>query len=140
MFNQIILVGYLGGDPEMRYTPAGVPVASFSLAVSKSWTGQDGQRQEKTTWYRVTTWRKQAELVSQYLTKGRQALVVGELEEARIYTDRDGNPRVSIDVTAQTVRFLGSRGEGAPHDAGGSFQAAPAAAGAPAHNDEDIPF
>ncbi len=88
MYQQIILVGNLGQDPEMRYTPSGVPVTSFSLAVNRVWTGQDGQRQEKTTWFRVTAWQREAELASQYLSKGRQVLVIGE---ARAYTDREGN-------------------------------------------------
>lgn len=140
MFNQIILVGNLGSDPEMRYTPNGVPVTNFSLAVNKSWTTQDGQKQDKTTWYRVTTWRKQAELASQYLTKGRQVLVVGELDEARMFTGRDGQVHVSLEVTAQTVRFLGGRGE-ASGDVGASHGAAPAnAGGEPQISDEDIPF
>jgi len=109
MYQQITLVGNLGSDPEMRYTPSGVPVTSFSLAVNKSWTGQDGQKQDKTTWFRITTWRKQAEIVSQYLTKGRQVLVIGEVEEARPWTDKDGNNRASLEITATTVRFIGGR-------------------------------
>src|SRR5690348_11690183 len=111
MYQQIMLIGNLGNDPEMRYTPSGVPVASFSLAVNRTWTGQDGQRQDKTTWFRVTTWRKQAEIVSQYLTKGSKVMVIGEIEEARPYTDRDGNQRASLEVTAQTVKFLSGRGD-----------------------------
>ena len=152
MYQQITLIGNLGTDPEMRYTPSGVPVASFSLAVNKTWTGQDGQRQDKTTWFRITTWRKQAEIVSQYLTKGRRVMVVGEVEEARAYADRDGNQRASLEVTAQIVKFLGNRGEdgdmggamsnNVPAAAGGdpsSFaQQSPAAA--PDLSEEDIPF
>ncbi len=108
MYQQIILVGNLGQDPEMRYTPSGVPVTSFSLAVNRVWTGQDGQRQEKTTWFRVTAWQREAELASQYLSKGRQVLVIGEMEEARPWTDRDGNRRASLEVRARTIRFIGS--------------------------------
>ncbi|MEM7537805.1 MAG: single-stranded DNA-binding protein [Chloroflexota bacterium] len=111
MYQQITLIGNLGADPEMRYTGTGTPVTSFRMAVSRQWTGQDGQRQEKTTWFRVTCWRRQAEIVSQYLTKGSKVLVVGEMEEPNAYMDRDGNPRASLDVTAQTVRFLNSRNE-----------------------------
>jgi single-strand DNA-binding protein len=141
MYQQITLVGNLGNDPEMRYTPSGVPVASFSLAVSRSWVGQDGQRQEKTTWFRVTAWRKLAETVSQYLSKGRQVLVIGEIEEARTYTDRDGNTRAALEVTAQTVRFIGQRGDaGASQEAGGNYSGAPAAAHSQDVQDEDIPF
>ncbi len=138
MYQQITLVGRLGNDPEMRYTPSGVPVTTFSLAVSRTWTGQDGQRQEKTTWFRVTVWRKQAEVVSQYLTKGRQVLVVGEVEEARPWMDRDGNPRASLEVTANVVRFLGSRADTMEVPSGGGATAAPASS--EADSEEDIPF
>lgn len=136
MYQQIILVGNLGADPEMRYTPSGVPVTSFSLAVNRSWTNQEGQKQDKTTWFRITCWRKQAEIVSQYLTKGRQVMVVGEVEEARPWTDRDGNQRASLEVTATTVRFIGSR------DGGGGSYGAPTPTEAPPDyvGEEDIPF
>lgn len=147
MYQQVTLVGNLGNDPEMRYTPSGLPVASFNLAVSKTWTNQEGQRQDKTLWIRVTAWRKLAELVSQYLSKGRQVLVIGEVEDVRGYIDRDGHPRASLEVTAQTVRFLGQRGDGVSGgDMGGGFhQAAPPAeprSGPPAAGptDEEIPF
>ena len=133
MYQQVILIGNLGSDPEMRYTPSGVPVASFSLAVNRVWTGQDGQQQEKTVWFRVTTWRKQAEIVSQYLSKGRQVMVVGEIEEPRAYIDREGNPRASLEVTARTIKFLGGRGGGA-----GYSESAPEPADT--LNEEDIPF
>lgn len=94
MYQQITLIGNLGTDPEMRYTQSGVPVTTFSLAVTRRWSGQDGQRQEKTIWFRVTAWRKLAEFSSQYLTKGRQVLVVGEMEEPRVWTDsRSGEAR-----------------------------------------------
>ena len=73
---------------------------------------RDGERQEKTVWFRVTAWERDAELVSQYLTKGRQVLIVGEVEEARPFTDRDGNQRASLEVTARTIRFVGGRGDG----------------------------
>lgn len=138
MYQQIILIGNLGNDPEMRYTPSGVAVASFSLAVNRSWTGQDGQRQDKTTWFRVSVWNKQAETVTQYLSKGRQVMVIGEVEEARVFNDRDGNPRASLEVKAQSVRFLGQRGDGAMGAPVG--HAAPAPAGAAEVHDEDIPF
>ena len=139
MYQQITLIGNLGNDPEMRYTPSGVPVASFNLAVNRSWTGQDGQRQDKTTWFRVSVWNKQAEIVTQYLSKGRQVMVVGEVEEARVYTDREGNPRASLEVKAQSVRFLGQRADG-PMTGGGGNHSMPTSANAPEVQDEDIPF
>jgi single-strand DNA-binding protein len=138
MYQQIILIGNLGNDPEMRYTPSGVAVASFSLAVNRSWTGPDGQRQDKTTWFRVSVWNKQAETVTQYLSKGRQVMVIGEVEEARVFNDRDGNPRASLEVKAQSVRFLGQRGDGAM--SGPVTHAMPAAASNAEVQDEDIPF
>ena len=111
MYQQLTLIGNLGNDPEMRYTPSGVAVTSFSLAVSRSWTGKDGQRQEKTIWFRISAWDKLAETASQYLTKGRQVFVVGELEEPRTFTDRDGNTRGPLDVRALTIKFLGRAAE-----------------------------
>jgi len=138
MYQQITLIGNLGADPEMRYTPNGLPVTSFRMAVSRNWTGQDGQRQEKTIWFRVTAWRKLAETASQYLTKGSKVLVVGELEEPNAYMDKEGKPRASLEVTASTIRFLSTRGEAAAMGmAAGS--GAPAEGGHEIH-DEDIPF
>lgn len=112
MYQQCTLVGNLGTDVELRFTPSGVPVASFSLAVGKSFVREDGTKADKTVWFRITCWRKLAETVAEYLTKGRQVMVVGEIEEARGYLDREGEARASLEVTAQTVRFLGQRREG----------------------------
>jgi single-strand DNA-binding protein len=136
MYQQITLVGNLGSDPEMRYTPSGLPVTTFSLAVSKSWTTQDGQRQDKTTWFRITAWRAQAETCSKYLTKGQRVLVAGELDEARIWTDKEGNPRVSLEVTAQVVRFLSTRADSMGGSSGPSAQENNSEVSA----EEDIPF
>ncbi len=112
MFQQLILVGNLGGDPEMRYTSTGVPVTNFSLAVSKRRTTGEGEVQEKTTWFRINIWRRQAEVASQYLTKGAKVMVIGEIEQARPWTDRDGNLQATIEVTANQFRFLDSRSNG----------------------------
>jgi len=137
MYQQITLIGNLGKDPEMRYTPSGQPVTTFTMAVSRTWQNQEGQRQEKTTWFRVTAWRKLAETASQYLTKGSRVLVVGEVEEPQAYIDREGKPRASLEVTAQNIRFMSAKGE--------SAMAVPAGNGAhtgeaPELRDEDIPF
>lgn len=109
MYQQVMLIGNLGGAPEMRYTPSGVSVASFRLAVNKRWTDNEGKPQEKTTWFNITTWRGQAEIVNRYLSKGSKVLVVGEVDEARPWVDRDGNQRASVEITASEVRFLDSR-------------------------------
>ncbi|MBW7884491.1 MAG: single-stranded DNA-binding protein [Caldilineaceae bacterium] len=137
MYQQITLIGNLGRDPEMRYTPTGVPVTSFTMAVNRSWVGQDGQRQDKTTWFRVTAWRKLAETASQYLTKGSKVLVVGEVEEPNTFTDRDGNVRASLEVTAQTIRFMSTRAEAGMPAGSGSSEAADSGG---EMSDEDIPF
>jgi single-strand DNA-binding protein len=142
----------------MRYTSTGVPVTSFSVAVSRKWTGQDGQQQEKTTWFRVAAWRKQAELANQYLTKGSKVLVIGEIEEPKIFTGQDGSPRTSLELTAQQIRFLSPRGENSgfgdsdvqPADrgyggsggyaSGGGNGNASGGGSAPSQSDDDIPF
>lgn len=122
MFQQIILIGNLGGDPEQRFTPSGVAFTTFSLATSKRWAGADGEQKEKTTWFRVTCWRKQAEIVAQYLAKGSKVMVIGEIEESKPYTDRDGNQRASLNVTAQTVKFLSGKGDSSPSVSSGVAQ------------------
>lgn len=112
MYQQVTLIGNLGNDPELRYTPNGTPVANFRLAVNKRWTGDNGQQHEKTTWFKVATWRRQAETCAEYLTKGSRVMVLGEIDEARPWLDNDGNPHASMEVTAQHVRFLSSRNGG----------------------------
>ena len=135
MYQKVVLIGHLGRDPEQRYLPDGKPVTSFSVATSRKWTDAGGQRQEKTTWFRVSAWGNLAETCAQYLTKGRQVFVEGELNEPRPYQGRDGEWRASLDVTARAVQFLGSRddsGSGAPEPTGES--------GIPDIADEEIPF
>ncbi|MFN3335695.1 MAG: single-stranded DNA-binding protein [Caldilinea sp.] len=138
MYQQITLIGNLGRDPEMRYTPSGVPVTNFSVAVSRRWTGQDGQPQEKTLWFRVVAWNKLAETTSQYLTKGSKVLVVGEMEEPTAYIDREGQPRASLEVRALTVKFLSARGDVVESHVGAG--GATVAEAGPGMSDEDIPF
>lgn len=126
MYQKIVLVGNLGRDPEMRYTADGTPVTNLSVATTERWTGQDGQPQERTAWWRVSVWGKQAEAVNQYLSKGRQVLVEGRMNAdpetggPRVYTRSDGSSGASYEVRAITVRFLGGRGDvadvGAPRD------------------------
>jgi len=111
MWQQITLIGYLGGDPELRYTQDGTPVTSFSVATNRRWSAQDGTTQEKTVWFRVTAWRRQAETCNEYLTKGQRVLVVGEVEEPGTWTDQEGNARASLEVQARNVTFLSTRAE-----------------------------
>ncbi|MCB1716148.1 MAG: single-stranded DNA-binding protein [Candidatus Competibacteraceae bacterium] len=148
MFQSVTIIGHLGQDPEMRYTNTGTPVASFSVATKKSWTSADGQRQEKTVWFRVSSWQKQAEIVTQYLRKGSKVHVVGEIEEPRVFTDRDGNARSSLEMRAFTVTFLDSRSDsqqqGGPVQNNGSTAPAQQASTQPTYmtppTPEDIPF
>jgi single-strand DNA-binding protein len=110
MYQKTIVVGYLGRDPEMRYLPSGTPVTSFSVATTRKWTDAEGQPQEKTTWFRVSVWGKQAETTNQYLTKGQLVLVEGDID-ASAWTDREGQARASLELRAWRVRFLGRKGE-----------------------------
>lgn len=136
MFQQLTILGRVGSI-EQRFTPSGVPVTTMSVAVNRTWNDANGQRQEKTTWFRITCWRTLAEVVGQYVTKGQTVLVVGELEDARAYTDKAGEQRASLEVTAQTVKFIGSRdsSDSAPQ----KTQAAQGNA-AGTFTEDDVPF
>ena len=116
MYQQITLVGNLGRDVELRYLPNGTPVADFTVAVNRKYTSGDGTPKDETTWHKVTVFGKQAEACNEYLSKGRQVLVVGRVT-ASAWTGQDGNPRATLEVTAQTVQFLG----GAGGQGGGDF-------------------
>ncbi len=143
MYHTLIIVGNVGRDPEMRYTPSGQPVTSFSVATNRQYTGNNGQVVKETIWFRVTTWGKQAEVCNQYVKKGSKVLIEGRLNPdpatggPKIWTKQDGTAGSSFEVTASTVRFLSSRDEGGGGgsmgggDMGGSFVGAP---------EEDIPF
>lgn len=103
--NKIMIIGNVGSDPEMRYTPSGIPVTSFSIATNHFYNGPDGERKQETEWFRVTTWNKLAETCNQFLAKGRQAYVEGRLH-TRVWEARDGQKRTSVEITASTVLFL----------------------------------
>src|SRR3972149_5884740 len=116
MYHKIILVGNLGRDPEMRYTPSGAAVTNFSMATSEKWTGQDGQPNERTLWWRVSVFGKSGEACNEYLRKGQKVLVEGRMNadpkgNPRIWKDKDGESRASFEVTALAVKFLSSRAE-----------------------------
>ena len=104
--NKVILLGRLGQDPELKYTPGGSAVCNFSLATTEGWTDKQGQKQEKTEWHRVVVWGKLAELCNQYLAKGRQAFLEGRLQ-TRAWDDKDGNKRYTTEILASTVQFIG---------------------------------
>ncbi len=133
MYQKLTIVGYLGRDPEMRYTADGKPVTSFSVATSRKWDGG-----EETCWFRVSAWNRLAETCNQYLAKGRMVLVEGRLTPdkatggPRVWTGKDGNARASFEMTAYTVKFLGGGG----HDSGSKYEPA----GPDVGDGGDIPF
>jgi single-strand DNA-binding protein len=119
--NKVILVGRLGQNPEVKYTPSGAAVANFSVATNESWVDKSGQKQERTEWHRVVVWGKLAELCAQYLSKGRQCYLEGRLQ-TRQWQDKDGQTKYTTEVQAQTVQFLGGNaGAGAGRDSGAEF-------------------
>jgi single-strand DNA-binding protein len=148
--NKVILVGHLGADPDMRYTPSGQGVCEMRIATSESWNDKSGQRQERTEWHRIVVWGKRAEVCSKYLSKGRQVYVEGRIQ-TRSYDDKEGNKRYVTEIVAQDVQFLGGGRDGAregsrqtdpppPSDgdfAGGGYGGGGGGGGGP---DDDIPF
>jgi single-strand DNA-binding protein len=116
-FNSVVVVGRLTRDPELKYSPSGAPVCSFSIATSQRWTKSDGARTESTTFLDVDVWRRLAEICSQFLKKGREVLVMGSLKQARWVDKTTQQPRSKIRVIAQNVQFLWKR-ETAPGGAG----------------------
>lgn len=119
MFQKLIIVGNLGGDPTMKYMPDGTAVTNFSMATNRKWTDkQTGEIQEEVTWFRVSVWGRQAEAVNEYLSKGRQVMVEGRLRPdpqtgaPRLWTRQDGTIGASFEVTASDIKFLGGNGNG----------------------------
>ncbi len=117
--NKVILIGNLGKDPEVRFTPGGQAVANFNIATSESWNDKNtGQKQERTEWHRIVVWGKLAELCGEYLKKGRQCYVEGRLQ-TREWTDKEGQKKYTTEIVANTVQFLGGGGGGAGGAGGG---------------------
>jgi single-strand DNA-binding protein len=141
--NKVILVGNLGRDAELRYTPGGAPVATINMATTEVWNDKSGQKQEKTEWHRVILWGKTAESLSEYLTKGKQIYVEGRLQ-TRKWQDKDGNDKYTTEIRGDRVVLLGGGGGGRsgysrsePADATEGGQHEPAAAEL---TEDDIPF
>lgn len=114
--NKVIILGRLGQDPEIKYTPSGAAVCNFSLATSETWNDKNsGQKQERTEWHRIVVWGKLAELCNQYLSKGRQAFVEGKLQ-TRAWDDKNGQKRYTTEINATTVQFIGGASTGASNN------------------------
>jgi len=126
MVNKVILIGNLGGDPELRYTKSGDPVCSMSVATSYKTKGED----ERTEWHKIVVWGKQGETCSEHLSKGRQVYVEGRIQ-TRKWQDKEGGDRYTTEVVANRVQFLGKRGAGGSQDDG---------EGAESSGGDDIPF
>ncbi|MGZ6346312.1 MAG: single-stranded DNA-binding protein [Anaerolineales bacterium] len=143
MYQTIIIVGNVGRDPEMRYTPSGQAVTSFSVATNRQYTNNNAETVKETIWFRVSAWGKTGETCNQYLKKGSKVLVEGRLTAdpatggPRIWQAQDGTSRASFEVSAQTVRFLSSRSE---TEGGGAGSAAVNEDGGIPAESEDIPF
>jgi single-strand DNA-binding protein len=141
--NKVILVGNLGRDPELRYTPSGQPVANFSIATSESWNKKDGSgREERTEWHRIVAWGRTAELCAQYLAKGRTVYIEGRLQ-TREWENKEGQKQRTTEVVAQTVQFLGgsgSGGRGGASGAGGTPMPGSGSGFDAAPPDDEIPF
>lgn len=142
-FNKIILVGNLGREPELRYTPQGDPVCSFSLATNERRKDKSGEMQDMTTWFRVTLWGKKAEAAGQYLTKGRPVYIEGRLRVEE-WTDRDGKPRHTLEVNATEMQFIGGGDKREARAAGASGGGASATgetrSAEEIDDDDSIPF
>lgn len=131
MINKVILIGNLGGAPEIRYTQGGTPVATFNVATKERWKGQDGQMQESTEWSKIVAWNRLAEICGEYLQKGSKVYIEGKLQ-TRKWQDRDGNDRYTTEIIAKEMKML----DGPKNRDNGSYQEPPANHG----TGEDVPF
>ena len=146
--NKVILLGRLGKDPELTYIPSGQSVAKFTMATNRSYKDKSGEWKEETDWHNIVAWGKLGEICAQYLAKGRQAYVEGQIR-TRSWEDREGKKRTTTEIIANEVVLLGARGEGAPEAAsraagasrsGDSPEESSGGSGSPEITDDDIPF
>src|SRR5579863_4317315 len=153
--NKVILIGRLGKDPEVKYTPSGAPVAKFTLATDEVFKDRSGEQQKRTEWHNIVAWNKLAEICGEYLTKGKQVYIEGSIQ-SRQWEDQSGNKRTSYEIVARQMTMLGSKSDSERSPMGNTKTAAAAAsAGSPDDNlpaaeppspptseitDEDIPF
>ena len=136
MVNKVILIGRLGADPEIRYTPSGAEVATFRMATSESWTNKSGEKEERTEWHRIVAWRGLAKICGEYLNKGKLVYVEGRLR-TRSWEDRDGNKRTTTEIEATDMKMLGGVGEASRKAKEAEPESAPPAV---TKEEEDIPF
>lgn len=143
--NKVILIGRLGKDPELKYTPSGAPVARFTLATDESFKDRSGEQQRRTEWHTIVAWNKLAEICGEYLTKGKQVYIEGSIR-SRQWEGQDGNKRTAYEIVARQMTMLGSRGDSertvVPDRSAAAASTSPEAEPAPEPEitDEDIPF
>jgi single-strand DNA-binding protein len=136
--NKVMIIGNLGRDPEMRYTPSGKPVTTFTVATSRSWNTVDGERHSDTEWFNVVSWGKLAETCKQYLTKGQQVYIEGRLQTRR-WEDKEGIKRTTVEIVAAEMMMLGERRE-ANHGPAGEEPATSEEPENQPENEDEFPF
>jgi single-strand DNA-binding protein len=129
MLNKVMLIGRLGGNPEVRYTQSGTPTASFTIATTETWK-KDGERKEKTEWHRIVAWDKLAEICGEYLTKGKLVYIEGKLQ-TRKWQDKEGNDKYTTEIIASNMKMLGGKSESDSGGEGGGHREP---------GDDDVPF
>jgi single-strand DNA-binding protein len=135
--NKVTLIGNLGSDPELKYTPSGRAVANFNIATNEQWKDKDGQQQSRTEWHRIVVWGRQAEIAKDFLRKGKQIYLEGRLQ-TRSYDDKDGNKRYITEIVSDRFLMLGRRDEDSMPGERTSSSASQSGSGA--SNDDDLPF
>lgn len=133
--NKVMIIGHLGKDPEMRYTPSGRPVTTFTMAVSRTWNSADGERHNETEWFNIVAWGNLAEICKQYLTKGQQVYIEGRLQTRR-WEDKEGQKHTSVEVVANEMMMLGDRRDSNHGNEDGSMPAEGESAG----SEDEFPF
>ena len=143
MLNKTMLIGNLGADVELRYTQSGAPVASFRVATTERWKGQDGQMQEQTEWHSIVAWKRLAEICGEYLSKGSRVYIEGELQ-TRKWKDKDGNNRYTTEIVVKEMKMLSPRTENMLCDKEHQSHKSPLLSPPPPQTDaeynEDVPF
>jgi len=136
--NKVILLGNLGGDPEMRYLPSGVAVASFSLATTETYTNKEGEKVTKTEWHKIVAYRRLGEICGEFLSKGKQVYIEGKIQ-TRSWDDREGVKKYKTEIIADTMQMLGSKGSGGGAPSSGS-NPSPAPSSSSSGDLDDVPF
>lgn len=138
--NKVMIIGHLGRDPEMRYTPSGRPVTTFTVAVGRSWNTVDGERHSETEWFNIVAWGNLAEICKQYLTKGQQVYIEGRLQTRR-WEDKEGNKHNSVEIVASEMMMLGERKDANHHHQASQAESSNDEPDMPSSTDEDeFPF